>query len=366
MEAAPSPRPLPSPAPARVDHGRRNLLLGMGWLAAAAAMPWPARAASPAAHLPSGINLRPIPRTGEQLPVLGLGTFLAFDRLPGAPRQALQEVFSIYWDAGARLVDTSPLYGTAEVSVGDIAARLGVSDALFVANKIWSTGDYLADDSHARRSLALSCERLWRERIDLMQCHSLVNVEVLVPILQAWKQEGLVRYFGITHYENPYHALLAQWIERARPDFVQVNYSIANPAAEREVLPAALANGTAVLCNMPFEKGRLFTLVRDRPLPPFARELGITGWAEFFLKWVASHPAVTCVLAATANPAHARENVRALRGPLPDAGMRERMRAYVAALPGFAEVLRQPWYPGRRYEGLVSRAQRALRERLQP
>jgi diketogulonate reductase-like aldo/keto reductase len=307
--------------------------------------------------------MRTIPRTGEAVPVIGLGTFLTFDVIPGQKRDHLRQVLERFWAAGGRVCDTSPLYGTGEISVGDFSTAMGVNDGLFMANKIWATGEYLADESHARRSLVQSQNRLWRDRIDLMQVHSLINVESMLPYLRAWKKEGRIRYVGVTHYENAYHALLADWMERGELDFLQVNYSIANRQAETRLLPMAAERGVAVLTNMPFEKARLFKLVEGRPLPPFAADIGAASWAQFFLKWVVSHPAVTCALPATSDPEHAADNMRALRGPLPDRDMRARMVAYMETIPGFDAVGRQPWYPGKRYPGIIGRAQSELRAR---
>lgn len=330
-------------------------------MAQAAAVSAPPRFPTPS----PGLISRRIERTGDVVPALGLGTFLTFDQLPGAPRAELYDVIGQYIRAGARVVDTSPLYGSAEVTVGDAASALGVNDQLFVANKIWSTGAFLADESQARRSLEESQLRLWRRGFDLMQCHSLVNVDVVLPLMAAWKKEGLVRMVGVTHHENDYHDLLVRWIRRGVVDSVQVNYSIANRAAENTVLRAAQEAGVAVFINMPMEKGRLHKAIGHEPLPSFAAELGIHNWAQYFLKFVMSHPAVTCCLSATANPAHARENVDALRGPLPDAALRERMVRHVEALPGFSQVQALPWYPDKQtqYQGLIRRAQAALRAR---
>lgn len=314
---------------------------------------------------PEGILTKRVERTGDVLPALGLGTFLTFDMLPGAPRADISDVVRQYWTAGARVVDTSPLYGSAEGTVGDISTSLGINDQLFITNKIWATGDFLADEGHARRSLEESQLRLWRSNIDLMQCHSLVNVDVVVPLMNVWKKEGLIRMVGVTHHENDYHELLAKWIQRGAVDAVQVNYSIANRHAERAVLQAAQERGVAVLINMPMEKGRLHKAIGHLPLPAFASELGIENWAQYFLKFVMSHPAVTCCLSATSNPRHARENVGALRGTLPDAAMRERMVRYVEGLPGFSQALTLPWYPDKQqqYQGLIRKSQAALRAR---
>jgi diketogulonate reductase-like aldo/keto reductase len=306
---------------------------------------------------------RTVPRTNEALPTIGLGTFLTFDVIPGQTRDHLREVIQRYWQAGARVVDTSPLYGSGEISIGHFATSLGITDQVFVANKIWSTGEFLSDESHARRSLEQSLGRLWRDRIDLMQCHSLVNVDLVVPYLQAWKKEGRIRYLGITHYENPYHAPLASWIKRGNLDFVQVNYSIFNRAAENRILPAAADRGVAVLVNMPLEKARLHRVVENQPLPAFAKEIGAENWAQFFLKWVISNPNVTCALPSTSNPEHAAENIGALRGPLPDQKMRARMVRHMETIPGFDRIADMPWYPGKRYPGIIARAQAELRAR---
>jgi len=208
--------------------------------------------------------------------------------------------------------------------------------------------------------------RLWRERFDLMQCHSLVNVDVVVPMLRAWKKEGRTRFVGVTHHENDYHDVLAGWIERGGVDFVQVNYSVANRGAEERVFRAAADRGVAVLINMALEKGRLHKIVTDRPLPDFAREIGAENWAQFFLKFAMSHPAVTTVLCATGNPAHAAGNVGALRGTLPDASLRARMVRHMESIPGFDGLARMPWYPDKQamYQGLIRRSQAAMRARL--
>jgi len=307
----------------------------------------------------SDIITRKVPKTGEILPAIGLGTYLTFDLLPGKPRDNLREVFKRFYDGGGRVVDTSPLYGTGEISVGDFAASLGITDRLFIANKIWSTGEFLADDSHAQRSLDQSQQRLWREKLDVLQVHSLVNVGEILPMLQNWKRQGRVRYVGVTHHELPYFPALAQVVERGAVDFVQVHYSIQTRLAEERILPAALDKGIAVLVNMPFEKARLFKLVQGRPLPDFAKELGITNWAQYFLKWVVAHPAVTAAIPATSNPEHQTENISALRGPLPDREMRTRMVKHMETIPGFDKLHETPPYPGKAYDGIIRRSQQA-------
>jgi diketogulonate reductase-like aldo/keto reductase len=300
--------------------------------------------------------MKSAPRLRESLPAIGLGTFLAFDRVPGEPREDLEAVMRQFWDAGGRVVDTSPLYGMGEVNVGDLAARLAINDRLFITNKIWSTGEFLGDRSHAQRSLELSLQRLWRKQIDVMMCHSLVNADVVVPLLKAWRNEGRIRYAGVSHHELPHFPMLAEWVERGDLDVVQMHYSIATREAEQRILPAAAERGMAVMVNMPFEKGRLFQLVKDRPLPDFASEIGVQSWGQFFLKWIASHPGITCVLPATANPRHAADNMGALYGPLPDRALRARMLRYMESVPGFHAVSRTAPYPGRKYPGVIERA----------
>lgn len=343
--------------PQHVSLPRRDFIKTIGLGAAAAALPAMPFALGSAHAQGAELITRKIPRTGEVIPAIGLGTYLTFDVLPGQARDNIREVIKRFWDGGGRVVDTSPLYGTGEISIGDFGTALGITDKLFITNKIWSTGEFLADDSHARRSLEQSMQRLWRETIDVMQVHSLVNVDQIVPVLQNWKRDGRIRYIGVTHHELPYFPALAQWVERGTLDFVQVHYSIQTRLAEERILPAALDKGTAVQVNMPFEKARLFKLVEGRPLPDFAKELGIANWAQYFLKWVISHPAVTCAIPATNNPEHQSENIGALRGPLPDQEMRKRMLRHMETIPGFDKLHETPPYPGKTYNGIIRRAQ---------
>ncbi|MUG96019.1 aldo/keto reductase [Scytonema sp. UIC 10036] len=309
--------------------------------------------AKPNSNQSSPIIMKAIPRTKEMIPTIGMGTFMTFDILPGQPRNHLQEVMRRFKDGGGRVIDTSPLYGMSEISVGDYATTLGITDNLFITNKIWATGEYLSDNSQALRQIEQSMQRLWRNRIDVMQVHSLVNVDVILPILRSWKQEGRIRYIGISHHELPYFEALAGWIEKGDLDFVQVHYSIHTRLAEERILPAASDRGTAVLVNMPFEKARLFDLVKGQQLPDFAREIGCENWAQFFLKFVISHPAVTCAIPATSNPEHMSENIGALRGALPDRQMRARMVKYLESIPGFDKLAQMRPYPGKQFSGAV-------------
>ncbi|CAN5878682.1 aldo/keto reductase [soil metagenome] len=303
--------------------------------------------------------------TGDAtLPAIGLGTFQTFDAIPEAARLVCDEVLRRFWAAGGRVVDVSPLYGLAEVNVARHAVAAGIQDDLFLTNKIWSTGEYLWDQSFAERSLTTSMQRLSRSvPFDVMQCHSLVNVENVVPIMHMWKAEGRIRRLGVTHHDPAYFGPLATWVETGDIDFVQVRYSIAERRAEERILPLAADNGVAVMVNMPLEKARLHRLVGDRPVPSFVTELGIETWAQYFLKWVISHPAVTVALPATSDPDHLVDNMAACRGPLPDPRMRVRMLEHMQTIPGFADVTRQPWYPGKQYPGEVNRAMAAIQAR---
>ncbi|MBE9101821.1 aldo/keto reductase [Vacuolonema iberomarrocanum] len=301
--------------------------------------------------LPVVTNL--IPRTNERVPAVGMGTFLTFDVLADQPRDHLREVMRRFWQGGGRMIDVSPLYGMSEVNVGELAAELDLTDEVFIANKIWATGEYLGDDSHALRQLEQSMQRLSRDRIDTMQVHSLVNTGMVLSFLRGWKQDGRIRYLGVTHHDPLYNAPLAHWIENGELDFVQVRYSIFERSVEERILPAAADQGTAVLVNMPFEKARLFEVIQGQPLPNFASEIGCENWAQFFLKYVISHPAVTCAIPATTNPDHVAQNLGAMRGPLPDQAMRSRMVRYMEGLPGFDTLAQMPWYPGKQFNGLV-------------
>ncbi|MGP4020578.1 aldo/keto reductase [Saccharopolyspora sp. 5N708] len=337
---------------------RRQVLAAAALGAAGTVLP--ASTASAAGELIT----RPIPGTGERLNAVGLGTFMTFDTVPGAPTANLREVLRRYWEIGGRIVDTSPLYGASEANLAAFAAEMDIKSEMFVTNKIWATGEYLWDDGVAARSLRNSVARLSDDgKIEVVQCHNLVNVDCHVPLLHAWKKEGRVRYLGVTHHDVNYYGPLASWVERGELDFVQVRYSIATRQAEERILPAAADRGVAVLVCMPLEKARLHHLVAGREVPGFAREFGIRTWAEYFLKWIISHPAVTCALPATTNPDHLLDNVAAMRGPLPDPELRNRMLRHVESIPGFDRLEAMPWYPGKRFNGLVSRAQAEMRRR---
>ena len=339
---------------------------GVAFATRAAAQPEGTRAALSAAEANPDLLTRTLPRTGERVTILGLGTFLTFDLKPGDHRDALRQVFERYVGAGGRVVDTSPLYGSAEVSVGQFMGEFERSDEMFLANKVWSTGEYLGDESHAVESFRQSRMRTWRNTINLMQCHSITNAPVIIPLMQAWKKEGLIRHVGVTHHESAAQEQLLAIVQRNDVDVIQTNYSIFNRDAERRLLPAAADRGVGVLINLPLEKARLMKVVEEQPLPGFAAEFGATSWAQFFLKWVMAHPAVTSVLCGTSNPDHMSDNVGAMTGPLPDERMRTRMVAHMETIPGFGSIGTMPWYPGKEnmYSGLIREAQMNAAQRL--
>jgi aryl-alcohol dehydrogenase-like predicted oxidoreductase len=262
---------------------------------------------------------RPIPSSGEKLPIIGLGTWQTFDVDP-ADSTALAAVLDRFVRLGGRVVDSSPMYGRAEQVVGDLLTRLKLRDSLFLATKVWTRGKQAGIDSMER-----SFVRLQTKTIDLMQVHNLVDVDAQLGTMREWKTQGRVRYIGVTHYESGAFAQVAKILEREKLDFVQINYSIMEREAEEKILPLAQERGVAVLVNRPFGGGDLFHHVRGRRLPDFVSELGCNSWAQFFLKWIVAYPGVTCAIPATNNVQHLEDNMRAGVGKLPDAKMRQRM-----------------------------------------
>ncbi|MFC8077215.1 aldo/keto reductase [Streptomyces sp. NPDC057307] len=323
-----------------------------------------APAGAPLGTSPDGLVLKTVPRTGERLPSIGLGSFMTFDAHTPRASRRVREVVRGHWEGGGRVFDCSPLYGMAESTLGAATESLGVGERMFVTDKVWTTGEYLWETRQAEDILKRSRKRLRRDRpIDVLQCHSLVNIDVVLPLLHALKAEGEIRHLGVSHHDPAYYDLMTGWVERGDLDFVQVHYSIHTRAAEETVLRAAAEHGVAVLVNMPLEKARLHHAVRGHELPAFAGKFGIETWSAFFLKWVVSHPAVTVALPATSDPDHVRENLAAMRGPLPDPDTRERMVRHMETIPAFGRLATVPWYPGKSYPGVMGTAQRVLRER---
>lgn len=264
---------------------------------------------------------RAIPASGEKLPVVGLGTWQTFDVGDSPDDQApLKEVLTRFVQLGGKVIDSSPMYGRAEKVIGELTSDLHLRDSLFFATKVWTSGKQAGIDS-MKRSFA----RLRVKRLDLMQVHNLVDVETQLATMRAWKAEGRIRYLGITHYVDSAFPEVEKILRREKLDFLQINYSISDRAAEERLLPLARDRGIAVLVNRPFATGDLFARVRAKPLPDWATEFDCKSWAQFFLKWIIANPAVTCAIPATAKVPHLEDNMGAGRGRLPDEKMRQRM-----------------------------------------
>ncbi|HEY1266244.1 MAG TPA: aldo/keto reductase [Candidatus Binatia bacterium] len=270
---------------------------------------------------------RLIPRTGESLPVVGLGTWQTFDVADAAARAPLRDVLREFARLGGTVVDSSPMYGRSESVVGELAAELGLQKQLFIATKVWTAGA-----GAGIQQMEESFRRLRVARIDLMQVHNLVDWRTHLRTLRAWKAQGRIRYIGVTHYTESAYGDLERVLKSEELDFVQLNYSIGERAAERRLLPLAVDRRIAVLANRPLAQGALFAKVRGKPLPAWTSEIGIESWARFFLKFTLGHPAVTCVIPATSRADHLRDNMAAGYGPLPDEAARERMARFIEAL----------------------------------
>lgn len=264
------------------------------------------------------VPIRSIPSSGESLPVYGMGSWKTFDAAPGADRKRLRPVLDAFFDAGCRVIDTSPMYGRAEAALGELLPPLDAVPA-FVATKVWTRG---REEGIAQ--MEESFRLLRRPVLDLMQVHNLVDWRAHVPTLREWKAEGRIRYWGLTHYHAGAHAELERVAAETGPDFIQVNYSLEEPEAEARLLPFAAERGIAVLINRPFGEGALFRKAHGRKLPDAARAAGLASWSALFLDFVLAHPAVTCVIPATGNTAHLIENLAAAsHPPVPDALRRD-------------------------------------------
>lgn len=263
---------------------------------------------------------RKIPSTGEEIPVMGLGTSTSFEVGAGAAERApLKEVLQGFFDGGGRLVDTSPMYSTAEGILGDLMTP-EMHKRVFLATKVWTRGEKSGVDQMTRSSQLMK-----RPKLDLIQVHNLQDLGTHLKTLRAWKEQGKVRFIGITHYTVGSHAELARIIEREKLDFVQLNYSAVTRDAEKRLLPLAAERGVAVLVNRPFEDGAMFESVRGKPVPEWAAEFDAASWGQIFLKYVIANPAVTCVIPATGKLRHLQDNLAGGRGRLPDAKARDRV-----------------------------------------
>ncbi len=303
---------------------RRRFVAGLGCAGGMVALP----AAVSAMFSEAKMQTRPIPVSGEAVPVVGLGTWQSFDVGDDSEARArLQQVLGALIGRGGSVVDTSPMYGSSETVLGDLVARSGSREALFLASKVWTSG---ADRGIAQMRASLAKLRV--DTLDLMQIHNLVDWKTQLVSLRRWKEEGRIRYLGLTHYRSSAYDDLARIIESEPVDFLQVNYSMAEPESALRLLPLAADNGVAVIINRPFAGGQLFPRVRDKPLPDWASGFDCTSWAQFFLKFVLAHPAVTCVIPGTRRPRYMLDNALAGTGRLPDTATQARMLDYLRSL----------------------------------
>jgi len=313
---------MPKPEPSPHNAARRNLLKLAAGCAALTVMSNPASAQS------SAILKRPIPRSGETLPIVGVGTWQTFDVGPKAPeRSELKDVLRMLADAGGSVVDSSPMYGKSEGVAGDLVAELGLRDKLFFATKVWTSGR-----DAGIRQMEDSFRLMRTQRMDLMQVHNLLDLQVHAKTLRDWKAAGRIRYVGITHYHDGAHAELEKIVKTREWDFVQFNYSMEEREAEARLLPACADSGTAVLVNRPFSQGGLFPRVKGKPLPAWAADFDCASWGQFFLKYLLGNPAVTCVIPGTRRADHMKDNAQAGMGRLPDATTRQRMKEFLGSL----------------------------------
>ena len=313
---------------------RRRLLGGLGsaaLAAAAASRAGVAGAQAPSAGAP-GAAARPltraIPSSGETVPLVGLGTWITFNvGNDAAARARCTAVMEAFFDAGGTMIDSSPMYASSQDVVGEGLARLGALGRVFSAEKVW-----ISQASRGEEQIERSRAKWGVRRFDLMQVHNLLSWQEHLPRLHEMKSAGSLRYVGITTSEGRRHAEFERVMAGERLDFVQVSYNILDREVEARILPLAAERGIGVIVNRPFREGRLTRALEGQPLPEWAGEIGAGSWAQFILKFILSHPAVTCAIPATTSISHARENMAAASEPLPDPAMRRRMVAWVEAL----------------------------------
>jgi|SRR5882672_2517939 len=266
-----------------------------------------------------------LPQGGVTLPKIGLGTWQTFDvGADAAARAPLREVLKLL---EGNVVDSSPMYGTSETVAGDLIAELGLRRKLFVATKVWTQGR-----DEGIRQMETSFKRLRVQQMDLLQVHNLIDVATHTATLRKWQEEKRVRYIGITHYTSSAYGAVERELKTNPWDFLQINYSLGERDSEKRILPLAKERGAAVIVNRPFAEGALFSRVKGKPLPPWAKEYDINSWAQYFLKWIVSHPAVTCAIPGTGRPDHMRDNLVAGHGIVPDEKGRKRLADYFDGL----------------------------------
>ncbi|MCF2505043.1 aldo/keto reductase [Dyadobacter sp. CY107] len=268
---------------------------------------------------------RAIPASGEKIPVIGLGSWQQFDvGQTAAERTPLKEVLKKMEELGGKLIDASPMYGRSEEVIGELTTELKNNDRFFFATKVWTTGKQEGIDQ-----MNDSFKKMGRKKMDLMQVHNLQDWQTHLKTLKDWKVQGKVKYIGVTHYTDSAHSRLEQIVKSKEIDFVQFNYSIRSRNAEKSLLNAAKDSGVAVIINEPFEQGALFRAVKGKELPAFAADYGINSWAQYFLKYIISHEAVTCAIPGTSDVKHLVDNLGAGLGKLPDAAGRKKMVEWI-------------------------------------
>lgn len=267
---------------------------------------------------------RKIPSSGQYLPIVGLGTWQSFDvGNNSVDRKQLSEVLLTMKKLGGQVIDSSPMYGSSEEVVGDLTTQLHIQKDFFYATKVWTTGKQSGIEQ-----MKTSMRRMNRKSIDLMQIHNLLDWNTHIKTLKDWKEKGIIKYWGITHYTDSSHAMLSRIIKKEKPDFVQFNYSITNRNAEKELITTATNNNTAIIINRPYDGGSLFRITKGKPIPEWCAEYDIKSWGQFFLKYILSHEAINCVIPGTSKPHHALDNMMAGYGRLPDNSGREKMYSY--------------------------------------
>jgi aryl-alcohol dehydrogenase-like predicted oxidoreductase len=276
---------------------------------------------------PMPMNTRPIPATQEALPVVGCGTWIGFDQRPGTDDyKRLPGVLDALFAAGGKVIDSSPMYGRSEETTGELLAASGHTARAFLATKVWTSGR-----EAGIAQMEQSFQRLRTSRIDLMQVHNLVDWRTHLATLRGWKDKGRVRYIGITHYTASAYAEVEAVLRAEKLDFLQINYSADARDAEKRLLPLAAERGVAVIVNLPFGGGGLLRRLRDKPLPGWAADIDCASWAQVLLKFVLSHPGVTCVIPGTSRAQHMADNAAAGTGAYGDAAF---WRAHAGELAG--------------------------------
>lgn len=302
---------------------RATLAMGAG-LGLAAALPLPRLAIAQSGPVLS----RPIPRSGEMLPVVGLGTAVIFEFDANAPQKAERtKVIQTMIDGGGKLIDTAPSYGPAEERIGEILSDIKARDKVFLATKV-RVADRQASDTEMRNGL----KKLRTDKLDLMQLHNVRDPKQSLDHLRDWQKQGICRYVGMTSSFTRDYDAVAATLQREKPDFFQINYSLADRQAETKLLPIAQDVGAAVLINLPFGRGKLFKAVQGKPLPDWAAEFDAKSWGQFFLKFLLSHPTVTAVIPGSDKPEYMVDNLNAGRGRMPDAAMRKKMVSFWESL----------------------------------